>query len=129
MVTYESGTAKTQVDYLLVWKRDRKLLSDVKVIPSEEIVTQHKPVVCDFKVKKVHEVKRKFIPRRKIWRLNEEQVNCEFRDQVNELVGINPRLTSGSVEEQWKKLKDTLLTAADQTCGWTKGPPRHRVTW
>ena len=129
LVTYESGTSKTQVDYLLVRKRDRKLLSDVKVIPSEEIVTQHKPVVCDFKVKKVHEVKRKFIPRRKIWRLNEEQVNREFRDQVNELLGTNPRSTSGSVEEQWKKLKDALLTVTDQTCGWTKGPPRHRVTW
>ncbi|KAK3893367.1 hypothetical protein Pcinc_002801 [Petrolisthes cinctipes] len=129
LVTYESGTAKTQVDYLLVRKKDRKLLSDVKVIPSEEIVTQHKPVVCDFKVKKVCQVKRKFIPRRKIWRLNEEQVKREFKDQVDELLGTNPRTASGSVEEQWKKLKDTLLTVTEQTCGWTKGPPRHKVTW
>ncbi|KAK3856635.1 hypothetical protein Pcinc_037055 [Petrolisthes cinctipes] len=146
LVTYESGTAKTQVDYLLVRKKDRKLLSDVKVIPSEEIVTQHKPVVCDFKVKKVCQVKRKFIPRRKIWRLNEEQVKREFKDQVDELLGTNPRSASGSVEEQWKKLllllllkflklsqwkklKDTLLTVTEQTCGWTKGPPRHKVTW
>ncbi|KAK3896219.1 hypothetical protein Pcinc_000141 [Petrolisthes cinctipes] len=129
LVTYESGTAKTRVDYLLVRKKDRKLLSDVKVIPSEEIVTQHKPVVCDFKVKKVCQVKRKFIPRRKIWRLNEEQVKREFKDQVDELLGTNPRSASGSVEEQWKKLKDTLLTVTEQTCGWTKGPPTHKVTW
>ena len=37
LITYESGAAKTQVDYLLVRNRDRKSLRDVKVIPSEEI--------------------------------------------------------------------------------------------
>ena len=34
-----------------------------------------------------------------------------------------------NVEKQWKTLKDTLLTVTDQTCGWTKGPARHRETW
>ena len=96
------------MDYLLVTKRVRKLLSDVKVISSEDIVIQHKQVVCDFKLKKVREVKRKFIPRRKIWILNNKQVNCEFGGQVNERVGTNTKLNSGSVEEQRKKLKDTL---------------------
>ena len=115
MATYESGTAKTQVDYLLVRKRERKLLSDVKVIPCEEVATKHKPVVCDFKLKKNHEVKRKFIPSRKIWRLNEAQVNCGFRYLVNELVGTSPRLTSGSMEEQWKKLKDTLFSDSNRS--------------
>ncbi|KAK4300948.1 hypothetical protein Pmani_026889 [Petrolisthes manimaculis] len=80
-------------------------------------------------MKKVCLVKRKFIPRRKIWRLNEEQVKREFKNQVDKLLGTNPRSASGSVEEQWKKLKDTLLTVTEQTCGWTKGPPRHTVIW
>ena len=33
------------------------------------------------------------------------------------------------VEDLWKSLKDDLLSAADRICGWTKGPPRHQVTW
>ena len=56
----------TQVDYILVKKKDRKYLQDVKVIPGEEFVTQHKPVICDFRIKKVYKVKRKYTPRRKV---------------------------------------------------------------
>ena len=32
------------------------------------------------------------------------------------------------MEDSWKSLKDDLLSAADKSCGWTKGPPRHQVT-
>ena len=33
------------------------------------------------------------------------------------------------VEEMWTLLKEDLLASADATCGQTKGPPRHKVTW
>ena len=29
----------------------------------------------------------------------------------------------------WKSLEADLLESADTVCGWTKGPPKHRVTW
>ena len=38
-ITYMSGGAKTTIDFLLVRKKDRQLVKDVKVIPSEECVT------------------------------------------------------------------------------------------
>ena len=34
-----------------------------------------------------------------------------------------------SVEEQWKTLKESLLEATEISCGWPKGPPRHKETW
>jgi len=37
--------------------------------------------------------------------------------------------TDGSVEEQCKALKTNLLRDTDSVCGWTKGPPRHKVIW
>ena len=32
------------------------------------------------------------------------------------------------VEDLRKLLKDNLLIATDNSCGWTKGPPGHKVT-
>ena len=32
------------------------------------------------------------------------------------------------VEDLWKLLKDNLLIASDNSCGWTKGPLRHKAT-
>ena len=89
LVAYESGIAMTQVDYILVKKKDRRYLQDVKVIPGEKFVTQHKPVICDFRIKKVYKVKRKYTPRRKVWRPDDAQVKQDFEDQVSEIVGAS----------------------------------------
>ncbi|XP_019237539.1 PREDICTED: uncharacterized protein LOC109217727 [Nicotiana attenuata] len=48
LVTFHSMVAKTQIDYLLLIKCDIGLCSDYKVIPSENIVAQHRHLVMDF---------------------------------------------------------------------------------
>ena len=130
LVTYESGLAKTQVDYVLVNRKSRKFVLDVKVIPGEEVVTQHKPVICNLQVTKPREIKRKFAPKRKVWKLNESEVRTSFKEQVEMLISEQSHSgESESVDEIWLQLKDTLLAATEKVCGWTKGPPRHQVTW
>ena len=57
LVTFESGLARTQIDYFLLRQNQRKYLCDVKVIPSEECITQHKPVVYVLKIKKLKRLK------------------------------------------------------------------------
>ena len=42
LVTYQSGKNQNQIDYILVKRQNMKLVRDVKVIPNEECVTQHK---------------------------------------------------------------------------------------
>ena len=44
-ITYESGGCKTVVDYILVRKSVRAKLKDVKVIPGEACIPQHKLLV------------------------------------------------------------------------------------
>ena len=34
-----------------------------------------------------------------------------------------------SVEDLWQDLKDCMLEDADEVCGPTKKPPRHKETW
>ena len=47
LVTYQSSVAKTQIDYLLLRRCDRRLCEDCKVIPGETLSTQHRLLVMD----------------------------------------------------------------------------------
>ena len=47
LVTYESGGCKSQIDYILVRKSERSKVKDVKVIPNDECMSQHKLLVCN----------------------------------------------------------------------------------
>ena len=41
LVTYSSSNHSTQIDYILYGKSFRKVVNDVKVIPTEKCVQQH----------------------------------------------------------------------------------------
>lgn len=65
LVIYESVSLKTQVYHCLVIRNKRKYLEDMKVLSSEECITKHKPLECDFKTRKVQDKSGKFLSRRK----------------------------------------------------------------
>ncbi|XP_047259756.1 uncharacterized protein LOC124892526 [Capsicum annuum] len=52
LITFQSTSAKTQIDFLLLRKEDRAMCKDCKVILSEHISTQHRLLVMDFIIKK-----------------------------------------------------------------------------
>ena len=54
------------MDYILVNNKDKKLVKDVKVISSEEVVSRHHIVVSDVKMKPCKEEKQRFIPKREV---------------------------------------------------------------
>lgn len=45
LVTFESGGVRSTIDYLLVRRGDRGMIKNVKVIPGEECVSQHRLVI------------------------------------------------------------------------------------
>jgi len=58
LVTFRSGSCKTQIDYCLISANHRSLCRDCKVISNECLGTQHRLLVMDmviksFKVKKM----------------------------------------------------------------------------
>lgn len=71
LITYQSGGASTQIDYILLRSGFRKQVVDVKVIPFEECAMQHHLLVCDFKVDIPPQRNKKFVPRLRTWRLKE----------------------------------------------------------
>ena len=41
LITYKSGTSRSQIDFFLIRKHDRLDYKDCKVIPGESLTTQH----------------------------------------------------------------------------------------
>ena len=126
-MTYESGGVRSTIDYLMMRKRDRVMVKNVKVINGEEVVSQHSLLVGDLTIRSTKKSKRKFVPKLKVWRLKEETVGIRFAELVE--AGASNVSDAVGVNNKWVGMKNVCLSAAAEVCGWTKGPPRHRETW
>ena len=127
LITYSSGGVNTQIDYMLMKTRDKKILKDVKVIHGEEVFTQHKLVVCDLNKRIEREKKKLYIPKLKVWKLREAEAKKEFVCCVEEQSLACDE--TDDVEGNWRKLKKILLDSTEKVCGSTKGPAQRKSTW
>ena len=69
---------------------------------------------------------KKFVPKRRVWKLQQVDLRNEFcepsTDEMND--------TSGEqVDDIWFRLKQGLLSATDNICGWTKKGIWRKQTW
>ena len=119
LVAFRSGETETMIDYILVSNKYRSSVKDVKVIPGEEIVSQHCRLLIDMVFRKKVKRKVKFRKKLKLWRSRESELK-EFADGVSNKCDDN---------EDWYDLKSKLLDVASEVCGYTKGKPRHFETW
>ena len=121
--TYRSGQERTQADYILLKKGERKFAEDCKVLRCEY---QHSLLVAilrkrelSIKVAGIHR------PRRRVWMLRKKENRGKFEARVREKwVGCGE-----NAEETWTSYKQCVLEAADEVCGWTKGGVRRSTTW
>ena len=72
LISFSSGGNSSVIDYVAVRSQDRKIVSNVKVIASEECVFQHRLMIAEmnFPTQKAH--KRKYVPRIKVWKLKDD---------------------------------------------------------
>ena len=118
LITYQSGNAKTQIDFILLRK----------VIPSEECVPQHKLLICELRLKTSKPHPKPFSPKLRYWKLKEPTVQEEykrvFKSKVNAFNNVE-----ASTEEIWNQLKTALLDTTNETCDKTKKRHHKRETW
>ncbi|KAK6749163.1 hypothetical protein RB195_001643 [Necator americanus] len=50
LITYTSGSRETQIDFWMLRRRDRRLLQDSKVIPTDHVAAQHHLLIMDLKI-------------------------------------------------------------------------------
>ena len=88
----------------------RKLVTDVKVIPGEEVALQHQLLVCDKRIDVSPKSKHKFTPRLKVWKLKDPQTSNHFQDI-------------------WNNIKTGLLKTTEEVCDTTRPHRWRRETW
>ena len=129
LITYKSGNAATQIDFILFPRAMRKLVSDVKVIPGEEVALQHQLLVCDMKFDVPPKPKRKFTPRLKVWKLTDPQRKNHFQEVFKLHVSASAGVPDAATEDIWNNLKTGLLKTTEEVCGTTRPHRWRRETW
>ena len=128
LITYQSGNAKTQIDFILLRKRNLKMAKDIQVIPSEECVPQHKLLICELWLNTPKPHPKPFSLKLHYWKLKEPTVQEEyervFKSKVNAFNNVE-----APTEEIWNQLKTALLDTTDETCGKMKKRHHKRETW
>ena len=109
LVTYQSGNAATQIDFILYRRSFRKQVSNVKVILGEEIAPQHRLLVGDFRVSIPHQPKLKFVPRIKLRKLRDPEKQAELSEVFKAKTQDSELSQTSSVDVRWTSLKDKLL--------------------
>jgi len=71
---------------------------------------------------------RKFEPRVRVWKLKEEKTCEEFRSMVGDKVE-EAKWKGLCVNDHWQQMKGVMMESAQDICGMTKGPLRHKETW
>ena len=94
-----------------------KDVKDVKAIPGEECVSQHKLVVMDMSIKRSTKKKAKGMRGRlKTWKLRSAAGKEEFECEVGKIM-----VQGESIQERWNSLEHGLKKAAEKVCGRSKG--------
>ena len=95
------------------------------MIPGEEGALQHQLLVCDTMIDMPPQIKRKFTPRPKVWKLRDPQTCSRFQEVFKAHVPAVETEAATTTEEIWAKLKTGLLKTTEEVCGTTKP---HRCT-
>jgi len=126
LITYKSGNSETQIDYILVRKQDLKMVKNCKVIPGEEVVSQHRLLCVTLHLLEDRPPRKTFTPKIKIWKLNGEGKQ-QFKTEVQEK--YKP-VAEANAEDTWKQIQNTVMTAAEKVCGKTTGGKAiEKETW
>ncbi|VDL72952.1 unnamed protein product [Nippostrongylus brasiliensis] len=109
--TYSSGGRRTEIDH---------------ISPSEDVTTQHKPLVADLSITLPQKQKVRTETRIRWWKLRDPERN-ELRGRVIAVVLPDP---NGAVNDTWQQAARTILQCAKETLGETHGGSKgDKATW
>ena len=122
LITYKSGNVAIQIDFILFHRTMSKLVTDVKVIPGEEVALQHQLLVCDMRTDVPPKSKCKFTPRLKVWKLKDPQASNHSQEVFNFHVSTSAGVADAATEDIWNNIKTGLLKTTERGV-WHKSAP------
>ena len=87
-ITFKSGAAESQIDYILCRSSDKGNIKDGKVILGESVTNQHRPLVCTLISNKATERKPSRVPRTKWWKLAEPDLRDQFTEEARTIIQL-----------------------------------------
>ena len=109
--TYRSGGHKTELDLLVVRQQQLSWVKDSKALAGEYVMTQHKTVVFEVRMKKRKE-KRTVGPMHiKWWKCNDDTM-VEYRERVSRKYRKLDE-EKGTVEGEWRQYNDAFVGVAE----------------
>ena len=123
MITYKSGRAETQIDFIL-YRRKRQLHpKDCSVIPGEACLPQHRLLKSDFVVTDYRKRRWRGLQKVKVWKLRDESTRSDFQAKVAEVL-------SNRDCSDWTTVQSAIHGACADVCGVTSGRRgKQRETW
>ena len=116
-----------RIDFILFRRTMCKLVTDVKVIPGEEVALQDQLLVCHMRTDVPQKSKRMFTPRLKVWKLKDPQISNHFQ-VFNLHVSTSAGVADAATEDIWN-IKTGLLKTTEEVCGTTRPHCWHCETW
>ena len=126
-----SQNRKSIIDYVIVDKSLGKLVKDTRVFRSFEIGSDHYLVGSEIKLNKPKIIERKVkYSRIRVEKLANEDVKKKFSDMFREEFAKIEDLPEQSVEEEWIRYRDTMISVARKCLGVcsSKGG-KNKTSW
>ncbi|VFQ92574.1 unnamed protein product [Cuscuta campestris] len=123
LATFVSGVGTTQIDYLLLRRCDRVLYKDAKVIPSENITTQHKLLVMDVMIKWVKHRRASSGNTQIRWRRLSGENISELIRRVQEKGAWE---SAGEATNMWARIANCIRETAREVLGVSSGSGSRR---
>ncbi|PWA66553.1 hypothetical protein CTI12_AA323550 [Artemisia annua] len=134
LITFQSGGNSTQIDFLLVRRRDLRACRDCRVFPGETCSSQHNLLALDTLFERRRPRRGATGLPRILWKNLKGEAAESFRVRV--LEGLSARseeLTATDADQMWNTLADIIRDAAKDSLGVTSGAkrnqPYNRESW
>jgi Reverse transcriptase (RNA-dependent DNA polymerase) len=127
LITYTSGTSRSQIDFFLVRSLDKGVCTNCKVIPGESLTTQHRALVLDVRFRSHKQRTRQVTcPRIKWWQLKgDKQIKFEKK-----LLEEGTWELQGTADSLWNEMSKKVKEVAKAVLGESKGfGPRDKESW
>ncbi|XP_070024827.1 uncharacterized protein [Nicotiana sylvestris] len=127
LITFRSMVAKTQIDYLLLRRCDKGLCEDSKVIPSENLATQHRLLVMDVGI--LIKRKKRFV--REQSRIRWGVLTKENAQELEgRLAAMGAWKSGGDASGMWTATSNCIREAVKEVLGVSTGySGGHRGDW
>ncbi|XP_070046491.1 uncharacterized protein [Nicotiana tomentosiformis] len=110
--TKRKGTKARDVDGFNLWKYNKGLCTDSKVIPSDHLTTQHRLLVIDLEIKR---------SRRKRAVYRQPKIKWGNLTKDKKLLAMRAWRSTGNATSMWITIANCIREAAREVLGVTKG--------